>query len=85
MIIQGFAPQFRTTDLNRAIEFYTEKLNFAVSFRYEDFYAGVANGGHQIHLKLVDDPDPGIDFVREGMHLHFHLTVDDIHSSFDDL
>jgi len=85
MNVQGFAPQFRTTDLNRAIDFYTEKLNFTVSFRYEDFYAGVENGGHQIHLKLIGDPDPGIEFVREGKHLHFYLTVDDIQSAFADL
>ena len=69
MEIEELVPQLRTTDLERAIHFYTRKLGFALSFRYQGFYAGIRCGDRMIHLKLVDDPDPGIDFVRSGQHL----------------
>ena len=82
MEIGELVPQLRTTDLERAIRFYTEELGFVLSFRYRDFYAGVSCGDRMIHLKLVDDPDPGIDFVRNGQHLHIHFSVRDIHAAF---
>ncbi|MDE0177330.1 MAG: VOC family protein [Gammaproteobacteria bacterium] len=82
MDIEELVPQLRTSDLERAIGFYTRKLGFALSFRYQDFYAGVSCGDRMIHLKLVDDPDPGIEFVRSGQHLHIHLGVRDIHAAF---
>ncbi|MCY3840519.1 MAG: VOC family protein [Gammaproteobacteria bacterium] len=82
MEIEELVPQLRTTDLERAIRFYTRKLGFALSFRYLDFYAGVSCGEAMIHLKLVDDPDPGIDFVRRGQHLHIHFGVRDIQAAF---
>ncbi len=74
MQIVESAPQLRITDLERAIRFYTEKLGFVLAFRHQDFYAGVRCGEAMIHLKLVDDPDPGIDFVRSGQHLHVYLA-----------
>ncbi len=82
MEIEELVPQLRTTDLERAIHFYTRKLGIVLSFRYQDFYAGVSSGDRMIHLKLVDDPDPGIDFVRRGHHLHVHVGVRDIHAAF---
>ena len=82
MEIEELVPQLRTTDLDRAIHFYTKKLGFVLSFRYQDFYAGVSIGKRMIHLKLVDDPDPGIDFVRRGQHLHLHIGVRDIQAAF---
>lgn len=82
MAVKEIAPQMRTVDLDRALEFYIEKLGFALSFRYQDFYAGIEMAGYMIHLKLVDEPDPNIDFVRRGEHLHLHITVDDIDSEY---
>lgn len=82
MEIGELVPQLRTTDLERAIRFYTDTLGFVLSFRYQDFYAGVSCGDRMIHLKQVDDPDPGIDFVRNGQHLHIHFGVRDIHAAF---
>ena len=81
MEIEALVPQLRTTDLDRAIHFYTKKLGFALSFKYQDFYAGVSSGEWMIHLKLVDDPDPSIDFVRDGQHLHLHIGVRDIQAA----
>ena len=83
MAVTGIASQLRTTDLDRAVDFYTTKLGFDLAFRYEDFYAGVASGGCMVHLKRVDVPDPGIPFVRDGDHLHLYLTVDDVESAFE--
>ena len=82
MELTALVPQLRTTALDRAIHFYTKKLGFVLSFRYQDFYAGVSCGKRMIHLKLVDDPDPSIDFVRSGQHLHLHIGVRDIRAAF---
>lgn len=71
-------PQLRTTDLERAIVFYTETLGFALDFRYQDFYAGIRAGTQVFHLKRADDPDPSIAFVRDGEHFHLYFYVDDI-------
>jgi|TARA_B100000315_G_C14340276_1_gene479263 catechol 2,3-dioxygenase-like lactoylglutathione lyase family enzyme len=84
MNITRITPQIRTTNLERAISFYTE-LGFGLDFRYEDFYAGISIGTRGLHLKLVDDADPSIDFVRDGGHLHLHFTVEDIQSTFDEI
>ena len=71
-------PQLRTTDLERAIRFYTGELAFSLEFRHQDFYAGIRAGEHVLHLKRVDEPDPSIAFVREGEHLHLYFDVDDV-------
>lgn len=75
--ISSIVPQLRTTDLEGSINFYVNSLGFELDFRYEDFYAGLRVGESQMHLKLVDDPDPAINFVREGGHLHLFLPVAD--------
>jgi catechol 2,3-dioxygenase-like lactoylglutathione lyase family enzyme len=70
--------QLRTTDLASSIRFYTSQLGFTLEFQYEDFYAGVSAGGNVIHLKLVDDPDPSIAFVRDGEHFDLYLETADL-------
>ncbi|MDO6430862.1 VOC family protein [Flavitalea sp. BT771] len=50
--IQTMSPQLPVADLDRAIRFYTEKLDFKLDFRYEDFYAGIVKDGCSVHLKL---------------------------------
>ena len=82
MEVTNIVPQLRTIDLDRAIDFYTETLGLTLSFRYQDFYAGVGSGDRTIHLKLVDDPDPNINFVRNGQHLHLYINVVDIQAAF---
>ena len=49
--IKSMSTQLPVANLERAIRFYTEVLGFELSFRYEDFYAGVARDGFSIHLK----------------------------------
>jgi catechol 2,3-dioxygenase-like lactoylglutathione lyase family enzyme len=77
MPITGVIPQLRTTDLAESIRFYTECLGLTLEFRYEDFYAGIRAGRQLVHLKLVDEPDPSIEFVDRGGHLHLYLETDD--------
>ncbi len=79
MRITRVATQLRTTDLDATIEYYTSRLGFELDFRFRDFYAGLRTlDGHQIHLKLVDEPDPDIGFVQAGTHLHLYFAVDDL-------
>lgn len=78
MRITTATPQLRTTDLDGSVRFYTEKVGLELEFRYEDFYAGVRASGGGFHLKQVDAPDPSIEFVREGGHLHLYLSVEDV-------
>lgn len=76
--IRSATAQLRTTNLQESIEFYVDLLGFELDFRYEDFYAGIRIGESHLHLKLVDDPDPSIPFVRAGNHLHLFIAIDDV-------
>lgn len=76
--ITGITPQLRTTDLDASIRFYTEKLGFALGFRWRDFYAGICAGEAEFHLKRVDEPDPSIPYVAEGDHVHLYVHVADV-------
>lgn len=79
MDITRVATQLRTTDLEATIDYYVNRLGFELEFRFQDFYAGLATtDGHQIHLKLVDEPDPGIGEVQVGLHLHLYFLVEDL-------
>jgi catechol 2,3-dioxygenase-like lactoylglutathione lyase family enzyme len=84
--IRSITPQLRTTNLEATLQFYTAVLGFTETFRFQDFYAGVAvgvgegveEGAQQIHLKQVDERDPSIDTVRRDGHLHLYFEVPDI-------
>ena|SRR5688500_4819877 len=78
MRVLTIAPQLRTTDLDGSIRFYTERVGLELEFRYADFYAGIRSASGAFHLKFVDAPDPSIEFVEEGGHLHLYLGVDDV-------
>jgi catechol 2,3-dioxygenase-like lactoylglutathione lyase family enzyme len=77
MRINAVVPQLRTTDLPASIRFYTETLGLALEFQYQDFYAGIRAGSQVFHLKLVDVPDPSVEYVDHGDHFHLYLEVDD--------
>ena len=78
MQITGVIAQLRTTSLADSIRFYTALLGGALAFQYEDFYAGIRLGNQVVHLKLVDEPDPSIAFVRRGEHFDLYLETDDV-------
>ncbi len=77
MSVVSAIPQLRTTNIGESIDFYENQLGFEVTFRYQDFYAGIRAGKTEFHLKLVDDKDPSIDFVRQSEHLHLIFVVKD--------
>ena len=81
MAISGVIPQLRTTDLKSSISFYTTKLGLQLEFQYQDFYAGIRAGNQVFHLKLVDQKDPSIQFVKDGEHFHLYLQTDDVVST----
>lgn len=85
MQISGVIAQLRTTDLARSIDFYTTKLGFTLDFQYEDFYAGLRAGEQVIHLKLIDTPDPSIEFVAQGEHFHLYIQTADAAAAADSL
>ena len=85
MLISAITPQLRTTDLDGSIRFYVEKVGLTLEFRYADFYAGLSAGSCRVHLKLSDEPDPSIAFVRAEQHFHLYLTVDDLDAMADRL
>jgi catechol 2,3-dioxygenase-like lactoylglutathione lyase family enzyme len=85
MQITRIIPQLRTTNLSASIEFYTAKLGFTLEFEHEGFYAGIRHGTLMIHLKLIDAPDPSIEFVEHGDHLHLYLETPDVAAVADQL
>ena len=85
MHITGVIPQLRTTNLAESIRFYTTVLGGTLEFQYEDFYAGVRLGDQVVHLKLVDEQDPSIAFVREGEHFDLYLQTDDVAATVEAL
>lgn len=68
-------PQLRTTNMAAAVEFYTAVLGFRLVFLYDDFYGGLQSGQFMLHLKLVDERDPSIDYVDRGDHLHLYFET----------
>lgn len=77
MPITSASSQLRTTDLAGSVRFYTEILGLEVEFLYQDFYAGIRAGSQVFHLKQVDQPDPSVEFVDDGGHLHLYFGTDD--------
>lgn len=82
MKFRKMSPLLLVRDIDRSIEFYTNNLDFTLDFKYEDFYAGIINGGHSIHLKSVDHP---ITTVRNTDDLELQFSVADIEKLYDEL
>lgn len=83
--IKQITPILLVKNLERAIQFYVERLGFTLDFMYEDFYAGMEKDGHPVHLKMVDATE-GDDFMRrndEDVCLLF--SVDDIAERFREI
>ena len=74
--------QLPVEDLERSVEFFTQKLGFEIDFRYEDFYVGIVKEGYSIHLKLSDSP---VKRTKNAEDLDILFTIDDIESVYRDL
>ena len=83
--IKRMSPQFLVTDINRSVEFYTNKLGFEVDFHYEDFYSGIIKDGYSIHLKLVKPVIEERENKRKNEHLDLIFSVDDIEVLYERL
>ena len=82
--IKCMSPQFLVTDINRSIEFYTNKLGFDVDFRYEDFYSGIIKDGYSIHLKLAKPAIEERQNKRNNEHLDLIFSVDKIENIYEE-
>lgn len=82
--VKQMSPQLQVADVERSIEFYTEKLGFKIEFRYEDFYAGIIKDGYSIHLKMAD---LSMEQKQQDNHesLEIMFTVEHIHDLYKDL
>ena len=71
------APVLRVVDLERAVAFYRDRLEFEVVFTYEGFYAEVSRDGCRIHLSCAPpDPRDQAAFEREE-HIDVCIVVAD--------
>src|ERR1700733_14033137 len=82
--IKQMSPQLLVADMERAIEFYTKKLGFAVDFRYEDFYAGIIKNGYSIHLKVDESLIDEQNNKRNAGNLAITFSVDHIDSLYEE-
>ena len=82
--IKKMSPQILVTNLDRSIEFYTNKLGFDVDFRYEDFYAGIIKDGYSIHLKTGSPSRDERTNKRENDHLDIVFSVEAIEDLYTD-
>ena len=79
------SPQLLVKDLNEAISFYTENLDFELEFIYEDFYAGIHKDGCSIHLKSGKPSPEAQKNKREHNDLDIVFSVDHVEVLYDEL
>ena len=83
--IKAMSPQFLVADIERSLEFYTNKLGFDIDFRYGDFYVGIKREGHSIHLKLAEpSPEEGSN-RKNNDHLDVTLSVQGLDALYETL
>ena len=58
VVIVAAEPELFVADIKASLDFFTQKLGFAIAFTYGDppFYAQVKRDGAQLNLKCVDSP-----------------------------
>jgi catechol 2,3-dioxygenase-like lactoylglutathione lyase family enzyme len=57
-VIIAAEPELFVTDIKASLDFFTQKLGFAIAFTYGEppFYAQVKRDGAQLNLKCLDSP-----------------------------
>jgi catechol 2,3-dioxygenase-like lactoylglutathione lyase family enzyme len=83
--LTGISPQFLVDDLARAIEYYTQRLGFALDFQYEDFYASVSRDGCAIHLKEAPKNEADRPHRQQNEHLDAYIGVSSAAALYDEL
>lgn len=76
-MISDIVPQFFTTDLDRTLAYYRDKLGFEIQFQYGEpaFYAGVIRDGRSIFFRRVERPLPTSPEKDDEEYLDAYLTV----------
>lgn len=83
--ITGIAPQFLVDDLDRAIEYYRDRLGFELEFTYQSFYASVKRDGFAIHLKEAPKLAADRAHRKQNEHLDAYVSVSGIRDLFSEL
>jgi catechol 2,3-dioxygenase-like lactoylglutathione lyase family enzyme len=79
------SPQLLVADMDRSIDFYTDKLGFTLEFRYEDFYAGIIKDGFSIHLKSGKASPEERKSKKENEDLDIVFSVARVKDLYDEL
>ena len=83
--IKKMSPQLLVADIDRSIEFYTNKLGFDIDFRYEDFYSGISKDGFSIHLKSGKPSLEDRQNRRKNEDLDIVFSVDRIEDLYEEI
>jgi uncharacterized glyoxalase superfamily protein PhnB len=77
-MIRQIVPVFFTTDIPRTLEYYKEKLGFAVLGTWQDppVYAIIARDQHAIHFRGEEPPQPSPEKYGEEL-LDAYVHVED--------
>lgn len=79
------APQFLVDDLKTAVDYYVNRLGFALDFVYECVYASVSRDGARIHLKCASKLSGEREHRKTNEHLDAYIEVKDIEELFETL
>jgi predicted enzyme related to lactoylglutathione lyase len=75
--IKSLSPLLLVSDLPRSLQYYN-RLGFETTFVYDDFYAGIEEDGHTIHLKCSPPDTEKRESKQKHEHLDIAFTVEDI-------
>jgi predicted enzyme related to lactoylglutathione lyase len=76
--LTSLAPQLLVDDLDRAIAFYRDVLEFSFSDPWQGFYAIGVRDGFELHLKQAPKTVADRKHRRDCQHLDVYAGVDDI-------
>ncbi|MEZ5560097.1 MAG: VOC family protein [Pseudomonadales bacterium] len=81
----GAAPQFLVADLDAALRYYRDRLGFDQRIDYAGFYASVARGAAEIHLKCAAALPGHREHRRSNQHLDAFIGVTDLRTLYEEL
>lgn len=83
--IKTISAQFVVGDIERSLEFYKQKLGFAIDFQYGDFYVGINKDGSSIHLKSGKSSTAERKNKRDHEDLDIVCSVSGIENLYEEL
>ncbi|WP_373492677.1 VOC family protein [Aquiflexum sp.] len=83
--IKKMSTQLLVNNLVQSIEFYTQKLEFDIEFRFLDFYVGIIKDAYSIHLKDGNPSTEERKNKRDHKHLDILFEVENIEELFQTL